>query len=64
METKTNTKWYDNETLVDTLLFVFPPIGIYGVYKTKMIKSKITKVFYSGIGFISILLGIIYFIKH
>lgn len=64
MKTKINTNWYDNEGLVDTLLFIFPPIGIYGLYKTKMIKSKITKVFYGGIGFISILLGIIYIIKQ
>lgn len=64
MDTKTNSKWYNNESLVDTLLFIIPPVGIYGLYKTKLFKSKIIKVLYGGIGFISFLLGVIYVIKY
>ncbi len=63
MGTKTTSKWYNNETLIDTLLFVVPPVGIYALYKTELFKSKISKVLYGGIGFISFLLGVIYLIK-
>ena len=63
MNTKTISKWYNNEMLVDTLLFIIPPVGIYGLYKTKLFKSKISKILYGCIGFISFLLGVIYLIK-
>ncbi len=64
MNTKSTSEWYNNETLIDTLLFVIPPVGIYALYKTELLKSKISKVLYGGIGFISLLLGAIYLIKY
>ena len=57
-------KWYDNPKLVDILLFILPPIGIYGVYKTNKIKSSIFKISYGLIGFLGFVLTIIYFINQ
>lgn len=52
-------KWYDNPTTVDTLLFVLPPVGIYGLFKTRGLKSNINKILYGILGFISFLLVIV-----
>lgn len=27
--------WYDNPKLIDSLLFLFPPLGIYALLKSK-----------------------------
>lgn len=54
-----NEKWYDNPTTVDTLLFLLPPAGIYGLFKTRSLKSNINKILYGALGFISFLLVII-----
>lgn len=53
-------KWYNNATIVDTLLFILPPVGVYGLYKTERLKSSISKVFYGFLGFTSLLITIIY----
>lgn len=54
-----NQKWYDNSTTVDTLLFILPPVGIYGLFKTRSLKSNINKILYGILGFISFLLVIV-----
>ena len=61
MEKDNNDKWYNNSTIVDTLLFLLPPVGIYGLYKTESLKPNINKVLYGFLGFISVLLIIISF---
>lgn len=30
-------KWYEQNKLLDILLFIFPPLAIYGIYKSKKI---------------------------
>jgi hypothetical protein len=55
---KNINKWYNNPIAVDTLLFVLPPLGIYGLYKSVILKNKITKILYGMIGFVSLSLAI------
>ncbi|MDR9487217.1 hypothetical protein [Salibacter sp.] len=57
------SEWYNNEILVDLLLFLIFPIGLYAVYKTDKIKMNATKIIYSSIGFISYLIVIVTLIK-
>lgn len=59
MDKENNDKWYNNPTIVDVLLFILPPVGMYGLYKTQSLKPKINKVLYGVLGFISFLLVII-----
>ncbi len=63
MENSESEKWYDIEMLVDILLFIIPPVGIYGVYKTNKIKSKSFKYLYGAIGLISMCTIIIYLLE-
>ncbi len=63
MEKVNNEKWYNNSTIVDTLLFILPPVGMYGLYKTENLKSNINKILYGILGFISLLLTSIYLIN-
>ncbi|WP_310993164.1 hypothetical protein [Aequorivita marina] len=60
MDKENNNKWYNNPTIVDTLLFILPPVGMYGLYKTEGIKSNLNKVLYGFLGFISLLMVVIY----
>lgn len=55
METITQSKWYNSTTTVDVLLFLFPPIGFYGLYKTKTIKSNTSKILYGSMALVSML---------
>ncbi|HHZ64558.1 MAG TPA: hypothetical protein EYN51_03515 [Flavobacteriales bacterium] len=55
-------KWYNNSKLVDTLLFIIPPIGIYGVYKSDKIKSSVIKISLGLIGFLGFVATIASFI--
>lgn len=60
MDKDNNNKWYNNPTIVDALLFILPPVGMYGLYKTEMLKPNINKVLYGFLGFISLLMIVIY----
>lgn len=62
MDKNNNNKWYNNPTKVEVLLFILPPVGMYGLYKTESLKPNINKVLYGFIGFISFLLIVIYLI--
>jgi hypothetical protein len=36
-------KWYNNEATLGILIFILPPLGIYGVLKNEKIKSAVMK---------------------
>jgi hypothetical protein len=55
---KNINKWYNNPIAVDFLLFFLPPLGIYGLYKSEILKNKITKILYGMIGFASLSLAL------
>ena len=55
METK--QKWY-NKYIVGYLLILFPPLGLYGVYKSETIPSKWKKATYAAFA-LAIIGGII-----
>lgn len=60
MDKDKNNKWYNNPTIVDALLFILPPFGMYALYKTESLKPNINKVLYGFLGFISFLMTVIY----
>ncbi|WP_417237476.1 hypothetical protein [Bizionia paragorgiae] len=43
-------KWY-NRYIVGYLLILFPPLGLYGVYKSEIIPSKWKKATYAALAF-------------
>lgn len=59
METK--NKWYNDRQVVGTLLLFWPPIGIYGVYKSEIIETKWKRITYLTLAIASILLLLTYF---
>lgn len=59
-----NDPWYDNLILVEILLFLFFPLGLYAVYKTNKIKFKLAKILYGLLGLISFLLIITYVFRN
>ena len=48
-------KWYDNLILLDILIFILPPIGIYGVIRSSKVKSNLKKLLFCTLGIISML---------
>ena len=52
---KTKDKWYNDLQLIGTLLFFWPPVGIYGLYKSEAIEPKWKKVTYSALVIVFIL---------
>ena len=48
---KTKEKWYNSPQLVGTLLIFWPPLGIYGVYKSDTIPPKWKKATYGAFAF-------------
>ena len=54
---QTKKKWY-NRYIVGYLLILFPPLGLYGVYKSETIPLKWKKATYAALAF-AIVCGII-----
>ena len=46
---KPKEKWYNGPQMVGTLLIFWPPIGIYGVYKSETIKPMWKKATYGAL---------------
>jgi hypothetical protein len=51
----TKNKWYNDPQMVGTLLIFWPPVGIYGLYKSEVISPKWKKITY-GTLFVACLL--------
>lgn len=58
METK--EKWYNIPEMVGALLLFWPPLGIYGVYKSEMINQKWKNATYIALALV--LIVFIYFL--
>lgn len=54
----TKVKWYNDPQMVGTLLIFWPPVGIYGVYKSETIEPKWKKITYGTFALAFILLVI------
>jgi hypothetical protein len=52
---KTKTNWFDNKNLLDVLIFVLPPLGLFGIYKNENISIG-KKMLLICIGVINLLL--------
>lgn len=55
-------KWYDNGNLMDVLLFLFPPIGITGIWLSKR-RKVVDKIIFTGFGVISFCLILLAILK-
>lgn len=44
-------KWYNSNQMVGTLLIFWPPLGIYGVFKSETIPQKWKNVTYGALSF-------------
>ena len=56
---KTQDKWYNDPQMVGTLLLFWPPVGIYGLYKSETIEPKWRRVAYVTLGLVAVLLVMI-----
>lgn len=54
---KAKVKWYNDPQMVGSLLMFWPPLGIYGVYKSETIKPKWKKVAYGTFALVGVLLA-------
>lgn len=49
-------KWYNDHQMVGTLMIFWPPLGIYGLYKSETIEPKWKRLTYGAIVVVCILL--------
>ena len=54
----TKIKWYNDPQMVGTLLIFWPPVGIYGIYKSETINPKWKNLTYGTLALVGILLAI------
>lgn len=59
---KTKVKWYNDPQMVGTLLLFWPPVGIYGLYKSETIKPKWKIVAYGTLALVCMLLATFFLI--
>lgn len=57
---KTKEKWYNSAQMVGTLLIFWPPVGIYGVFKSETIQPKWKKATYGAFTLALIMFVIVY----
>lgn len=55
-EMKAKVKWYDDPQMVGTILLFWPPLGIYGVYKSQTIEQKWKNITYGVVVVVGLLL--------
>ena len=53
---KSKIKWYNDVQMVGSFLIFFPPVGIYGVYRSETIAPKWKKLTYGTVVLVAILL--------
>jgi hypothetical protein len=58
METK--VEWYNDPQMVGTLLLFWPPVGIYGLYKSETIDPKWKNVTYVTLALVCLLFAMMY----
>jgi len=46
---KPKVKWYNDPQMVGTLLIFWPPVGIFGVYKSETIKPICKRITYAAL---------------
>lgn len=60
MQNGKKKKWYNTIEMVGTLLFVFPPVGIYGLYKSDTISSKWKNMVYIVLAMVILFFSILF----
>lgn len=59
----TKTKWYNDPQMVGTALLFWPPLGIYGIYRSETISRKWKNVAYGTFAFVGVLVAKVYFLN-
>lgn len=57
-EMESKVKWYNDTQMVGTLLLFWPPLGIYGLYKSETIEARWKNLGYATVALVSVLLAI------
>lgn len=52
-------KWYNDLQMVGTLVFFFPPVGIYGIYKSETIETVWKRITFGVLVAVGILLALV-----
>ncbi len=55
---ESRAKWYNDVQMVGTLLLFWPPLGVYGLYKSETIERKWKNLGYVTVALASALLAI------
>lgn len=55
---KAKAKWYNDLQVVGTMLIFWPPLGLYGIYKSDNVERKYKYVTYGIFAFVACLLMI------
>ncbi|NRB46236.1 MAG: hypothetical protein HRU41_01085 [Saprospiraceae bacterium] len=55
MESK--AKWYNDTQMVGTLLLFWPPLGVYGLYRSESIEPKWKNLGYATVALATLLLA-------
>lgn len=55
-------KWYNDIIMVGSLLFIIPPVGIYGVYRSETIPKLWKNTVYSSLIIVAVIFVLIYLV--
>lgn len=58
----TENKWYNEPQMVGTLLIFWPPLGIYGLYKSETIQPAWKNITYGTVAVMGVLLALSLFV--
>jgi hypothetical protein len=53
-------KWYNDIIMVGSLLFIIPPVGIYGVYRSETIPKLWKNTVYSSLIVVAVIFLLVY----
>ncbi|MCM4161853.1 hypothetical protein FHG64_11845 [Antarcticibacterium flavum] len=53
IRTRNKSNWYDSRSLVEILLFMLPPLGLYALYRNNSIRSQNIRILYATIGILT-----------
>ncbi|AGC77567.1 hypothetical protein LX97_02239 [Nonlabens dokdonensis] len=57
---KEGKKWYNDVIMVGSLLFIIPPVGIYGIYKSETIPRLWKNTVYSSLIIVAVIFLLVY----
>ncbi|OUS20135.1 hypothetical protein A9Q93_01660 [Nonlabens dokdonensis] len=58
---KESKKWYNDVIMVGSLLFIIPPVGIYGIYRSETIPRLWKNTVYSSVIIVAVIFFLVFF---